>query len=516
MIEFDDSADDPHELNFIRSPPDGADPSPSHQPMDKVTESSRLSANGLERGRPRAVWRPATGRAMKQRIVVVGGGTAGLIAAISLRRVVPDATVTVIRSRAMGHVMVGEGTFAATPNHLHEVLGIPRRDFCALVDPTWKLGVRFLWGPRPYFDYPFAEKFDNQILPRPGEPWGYYCLDDWPGISSVCRDALRDDDPPHANPAVSAGLPAATGYHIENHPFVEYLERHLEQQGGILVDAKVVAAVRGEQGIASLRLDSGQDVEAELFVDASGFSGLLIHQQLGEPWVSLRDHLFCDRAIVGGWERPEGERIAPYTTAETMEAGWCWRIEHQRVINRGYVYSSAHKGDDEAAAEMLRANPRLDESMLRAVPFESRYIRRAWVGNVVAMGNACGFVEPLEATNIQVICGHALRMAQVVAAGVDARAIEEFNRWVVGQWEEIRDFLALHYRFNTRLSTRFWEMATRETPLGNLQGYVDRYRAQGPSLWVDEATGTVGMFGHDSYLAMLLGMRVPWDRCEIQ
>ena len=440
---------------------------------------------------------------MKRRVIVVGGGTSGLISAITLIRTCPDVMVTVIRSSAIGHIMVGEGTFAATPRYFHDVLGIPRQDFYEQVNPTWKLGVRFLWGSRPYFDYPFNEKLDNQILPSSQEPWGYYCLDDWNSISALAISEEKEK------------LPEAIGYHFENQPFVEFLERYFVGLNGKLIDAKISSVKVNEKGIKSVCLECGESHTADFFVDASGFGGELIHKNLGEPYVSMRDHLFCDKAIVGGWERGANEPIKLYTTAETMDSGWCWQIEHERIINRGYVHSSAYISVDEAIVEFMRKNPRISEEKLRVVPFESRHIRRAWVKNVVAIGNACGFVEPLEATNIQLICVHALRFAEAlnVAEDVDTRVVENFNHFVNTQWENIRDFLALHYRFNTRLKTPFWKMAVRDTPLGGLDKYVKSYQANGPCLFDVQPSN---LFGHDGYLAILLGMRVPWDNCEIR
>jgi tryptophan halogenase len=439
---------------------------------------------------------------MKRKVIVVGGGAAGLISAITLIRTCPDVTVTVIRSSIMGHIMVGEGTFAATPRHFHDVLRIPRQEFYEQVNPTWKLGVRFLWGPRPYFDYPFNEQVDNQILPSTQEPWGYYCLDNWE-ISAVSVSGDHEK------------LPKSIGYHFENQPFTEFLERYLLSLGGELIDAKISSVQLNEKGINSVCLESGECYVADFFVDASGFHGELIHKQLGEPYISMRDHLFCDKAIVGGWERNEDEPIKLYTTAETMDSGWCWQIEHERIINRGYVYSSAYLSVEEAAAEFTRKNPKISEAKLRVVSFESRHIRRAWVKNVVAIGNACGFIEPLEATNIQVICVHALRFAQAFSAveKINSKAIENFNQFVASQWENIRDFLALHYRFNTRLETPFWKMAVRDTPLGGLEEYVKLYQANGPCLFAGEESN---MFGHDGYLAILLGMCVSWDNCAIR
>lgn len=437
------------------------------------------------------------------KVTVVGGGTAGLVAAISLKHRMPGPEVVVVRSSELGTIMVGEGTFAETPLLLHEAMGIPRKEFFDAVNPIWKLGVRLRWGPRPYFDYPFSEQFDNQVLPTRTKPWGYYHLDD-----------LLDGNSPRA--AVSLSSPRA-GYHVENGPLVEFLERHFVAAGGTIVDAKVVSVNTSTDGVGSIVLDTGETHHADFFVDATGFRAELISKALGEPFVSMADHLFCDRAVVGGWTRTD-EPILPYTTMETMTSGWCWQIEHEHVINRGYVFSSAYLDDDAAAQEFGSRNPKVDPDALRLVPFAARHIRRAWVGNVVAIGNACGFVEPLEATNIQVFCMHALRLAEDLAgAGWRDRQIpERYNEFVDTMWVHVRDFLALHYRFNERLSTPFWEMATHDTPLGHLEEYVEEYMRHGPVLHADHDGKPEGMFGYDGPLAILLGLRVPWAASSIR
>src|SRR5205814_5969658 len=143
------------------------------------------------------------------------------------------------------------------------------------------------------------------------------------------------------------------------------------------------------------RLESGAVLDADLFVDASGFRAQLLGKTLKEPFYSYKDSLFCDKAVVGGWKR-EAEPIKPYTTAETMDAGWCWQIEHEHHINRGYVYSSSFISDEAALAEFLRKNPKV-AIQPRVVRFRTGRYQRTWIGNVVAVGNATGFVEPLEA-----------------------------------------------------------------------------------------------------------------------
>jgi len=182
--------------------------------------------------------------------------------------------------------------------------------------------------------------------------------------------------------------------------------------------------------------------------------------------VDYRDSLFCDRAVVGGWERTADEPIQPYTTAETMDGGWCWRIDHEEIINRGYVFCSDHLGDNDAEAEFRRKNPRVQQT--RVVPFRTGRYRRNWVHNVVGMGNASGFVEPLEATALMCICLQSRALADGLGETDDTPSpsmTSMFNLYLAGLWDEVRDFLAVHYKFNTRLETPFWQRCRAETAL---------------------------------------------------
>ncbi len=445
-----------------------------------------------------------------RKIIVVGGGTAGLISALTVMNTCNDVAVTIVRSSDIGHIMVGEGTVGSTPNFFHKTLNISPSDFHTFVRPTFKLGVRFLWGSRPYFDYTFNSQLEQPCFPNSKTPLGYYFLhSDWEGISSVSECMSQNRLPFSEKHMLKNGTPKNTAYHFENHAFVEFLEKRFEQQGGTLIDATVLSAELNDQGIDSLLLNTKERLSADFFIDASGFRGELIHKQLGEPYISMNDHLFCDKAIVGGWERQENEAIKPYTTAETMNAGWCWQIEHEHIINRGYVHSSQFISEDEAVNEFKQKNPKIKD--VRTVPFETRRIRRSWVKNVVAIGNACGFVEPLEATNIQVICNQSNSFANAFNISVDSEIFRQnHNDMVDKEWKNIRDFLALHYRFNDRLKTPFWKFAVNETPLSGIEDYVRFYQEAGPTPLGFQRLPKVDLFSQEGYLVMLLGMCVPW------
>lgn len=214
-----------------------------------------------------------------------------------------------------------------------------------------------------------------------------------------------------------------------------------------------VTPERRAAGMAALITENGERITADLFIDASGFRSELLGRTLNEPYLSYSDSLFCDRAVIGGWSRTD-EPFKPYTTAETMDAGWCWQIEHENWINRGYVHASSFISHQAALDEFLRKNPKVSNEP-RLVKFSSDRYARNWVGNVVGIGNAVGFVEPLEATALQVICVESYTLADALIDSLcepTPTLIKLYNDYNARAWDDIRDFLAVHYKFNTRLS----------------------------------------------------------------
>ncbi|PYI89575.1 MAG: hypothetical protein DME26_00925, partial [Verrucomicrobia bacterium] len=339
-------------------------------------------------------------------IVVLGAGSAGLMAALTLKRKLPHLALQVVRSPDIGVIGVGEGTTVVFPRHFFEYLRMKPQDFYAEAEPTWKMGIRFFWGPRPEFYYTFSFELERR-LPELTRNNGFYYTEEFPWLGHASAFMAHNK----VFPRRPDGLPQFHNnhaFHIENKKLVGWLENRCRGQGVEIVDATVRAETEGE-GIGALVTETGARITADLFVDASGFRSELLGRTLQEPFRSYQDALFCDRAVIGGWPRA-GEPILPYTTAETMDAGWCWRIDHEHFINRGYVYASAFSSDDDARAEFLRKNSKI-ATPPRVVKFRSGRYERSWVGNVVAIGNAAGFVEPLEATALQVICVEASTLA---------------------------------------------------------------------------------------------------------
>lgn len=442
-------------------------------------------------------------------IVILGGGSAGLIAALTLQRLMPGTTIELFRSREIGVIGVGEGTTAVFPTHLFNILEIPPEDFYRDARPTWKHGIKFLWGPRDQFFYSFTRQYDQQRhgMPRAN---GFYAWDDCSDLDLASALMARAK----AFPTGPLGKPVIAGeyaFHIENHALVEFLEKLAAKRGITLHDETLLETSHEGDRITELVFRSGIRCSADLIIDASGFRAELIGNTLGEPFKDYSHTLFCDRAIVAGWERTD-ETLHTYTTAETMDSGWSWQIEHENRINRGYVYASAFISDEQATREFLTKNPKITGNP-RVVPFRSGRRERNWVGNVVAVGNASGFVEPLEATALAQLIFELRWLAEklrITHGRPDDATRSDYNRIIARAWDEIRDFLGYHYRFNTRLDTPFWQHCRSETRLGDFEEFHQAYRRLGPSLQTRAALPYPdNIYGIEGYLAMLVGMQVP-------
>jgi tryptophan halogenase len=443
-----------------------------------------------------------------QNVLVLGGGSAGFMVALTLKRKLPQLRVRVVRSPDIGVIGVGEGTTIAFPKHFFEYLKLKPQQFYAQAEPTWKLGIKFLWGPRKEFYYTFSYEYQHRF-PELSRNNGFFFSNEFPCAGRASAYMAQSK----VFPRRADGMPEIHNnhaYHVENQKLVGWLEKTAREFGVEVMDATVTPE-KGPEGIAALVTETGERLTADLFIDASGFRSELLGRALGEPYLPYTDSLFCDRAVIGGWPRID-EPIHPYTAAETMDAGWCWQIEHEHWINRGYVYSSRFITDEAALAEFLRKNPKIANEP-RVVKFRTGRHARMWVGNVVAIGNAVGFVEPLEATALQVICVEASTLADSLIDSLCAPTptlIHLYNDYNARAWDDIRDFLAVHYKFNTRLDTPFWQAARHDTALHGAQFLVDFYRENGPSAVAGaQLLHPSNSFGMDGYLALLVGQDVP-------
>ena len=302
-------------------------------------------------------------------------------------------------------------------------------------------------------------------------------------------------------------------YHVENHKLVSFLESYAAELKVLIRDDTVVEALQDDSGITALRLASGTTITADLFIDCSGFAAILLGRALEEPFVSFKPTLFCDRAVIGPWKRTD-EPIKPYTAAETMNAGWCWQIEHEEAIARGYVYSSDFISDAEAETEFRTKNPKVTKT--RIVRFKSGRYERGWVKNVVAIGNSSGFVEPMEATALAAICLQCTAVAETLHDSDRCplpSMVRQYNKKSGWSWDRIRQFLAIHYKFNTRLDTPFWRECREHVDLAGAEDIVEYFQENGPStLWRGILLKPEDQFNMEGYLSLLIGQQVPYRR----
>lgn len=442
-------------------------------------------------------------------IGVLGGGTSGYFAALAIKKKFPSVAVTVVESSAVPIIGVGEATTTLMPPFLHAQLGLSIHEMNRLVRPTFKMGIRFEWGlPGDYhFNYPFgdadpilAARYDGDLHAQ--------------SLVSLMMDAklspiLRGPD----GKVLSLLTQLKFAYHLDNAPFVAFLAMAAADAGISHVDFQVAETTLRPDGgsVDKLRAADGRELSFDFYVDASGFRSQLLERALGVGFDSYASSLFCDRAIVG--TVPQRGPIQPYTTAETMDAGWCWRIPVRGEDHRGYVHSSSFLSEDEALAEMREKNPGLQDPWV--VKFRSGRHRRFWAGNVVAVGNAYGFVEPLESTALHMVIVELAylltgleRMTDPSAAAAYA---EHANESVGAHWDYLRWFLAVHYKFNRRLDTPFWRAARADVDVSGIAPYLERFQAEGPFLGDQGRTFAVGdpAFGFSGLMMMLLGQKVP-------
>jgi len=409
---------------------------------------------------------PAIGK-----VVIVGGGTAGWMAAAALTRVFGGLlNITLVESEEIGTVGVGEATIPAI-RLFNGLLGLDEAEFLQRTEGSIKLGIRFVDWTRKGHSYLHA--FGDPGLPLGGLSFHQYWLrardqgatEDLWAHSLNARAAVenRFDRPEMVQPNRLG--PLVWAYHFDAGLYARYLREWAEAQGVTRVEGRIVDVQRRDPDgfIASVKTDKGALVEGDLFIDCSGFRGFLIEQTLQTGYEDWTEWLPCDRALAVPCAsvRP----LTPWTQSTARDAGWQWRIPLQHRTGNGHVYSSRFISDDEATATLM-AN--LDGEALaepRALRFTTGKRRKMWTRNVVALGLASGFMEPLESTSIHLVQAGLEKLIRLFPdTGFDPALAAAFNRELDAEYEAVRDFLVLHYRATERTDTAFWRHC-RELPL---------------------------------------------------
>ncbi|MEO6276197.1 tryptophan halogenase family protein [Roseateles sp.] len=451
-----------------------------------------------------------------RKVVIVGGGAAGWMSAAALSAVLkPPYEIHLVESDEIGIIGVGEATIPLI-RMFNGLAQIDEAAFLKATQGTFKLGIEFVnWGREGerYFHgfgrvgkaalWPvdFTQYWLRLRAAGRAQPIDAYV------ISSMAAKANRFMLPqPEMQNSPMAELGYA--YHFDANLYARHLRALSERRGVRRTEGKVVRVLLDEEPgptsghVRAVELESGELVEGDLFLDCTGFAGLLTDKTLGVGFEDWSHWLPCDRA----WAVPSESTkpLLPYTRSTAHRAGWQWRIPLQHRVGNGHVYSSQHMSDDEAADVLLR---NLDAPALadpRLIRFKTGMRKDAWTRNVVAIGMSAGFVEPLESTALHLV---QMGVAKLIEAfphhGFDPAEIAEYNRQSRERYESVRDFIVLHYHLNQRNDGGFWQACANMHIPDALRWRMDLYAGSGRLVYVD-----TDLFREPSWLEVMEGQNL--------
>lgn len=447
------------------------------------------------------------------RIVIVGGGTAGWMAATALSKVLGGPrgpAITLIESEAIGTVGVGEATIPQILS-FNKLIELDEREFMRETHATYKLGIEFVDWLRPGHSY--VHPFGTYGLDMLGIEFHHFWLRgralgdtselDVYSIAAEAGKAGKFYPPQPGNPK-SPLSKLAYAFQFDASRYARYLRGRAERQGVVRREGKVVEVKQdGESGfVTGVQLEDNTLVEADLFIDCSGFRSLLLAQTLGVPFKDWSKWLPCDRAVAVPCTLAGDHQ--PLTRSTARPAGWQWRIPLQHRIGNGHVYSSAHMSEEEAT-DLLLANldgrPLAEPNRLR---FVAGHRERVWEKNVVALGLAGGFLEPLESTAIHLVQSSIARLlAYFPTTAFGAAEIDRFNHETAREYVDIRDFLVLHYCATERDDSEFWRYCRNLDLPDPLVEKMELFRSSGRVIREHEE-----LFTETSWLSVMAGQGV--------
>lgn len=450
------------------------------------------------------------------KIVIVGGGTAGWMAAAALSRLKTGnlLDIQLIESEQIGTVGVGEATIPPFVE-FNRLLDIDEPSLLAAVQGTFKVGIQFEnWGKigdsyiHPFGNYGYQlggisfhqvwRKLRHEGDKRPIQAFNLETMAAYFGKFARTADYQREDLPP-----------MNYAYHINATAYAKFLRKDAEARGVVRREGKVIdASLDAETGnISSVTMDDNEFIHGDLFIDCSGFRGLLIEQALKTGYEDWRHYLPCDRAVALPCNRDDGRPPPPFTRATAHRAGWQWQVPLQNRNGNGHVYCSAHMDDDEAH-DILVANisgkPTADPNFLR---FVTGRRKKFWNKNVVALGLAAGFMEPLESTSIHLInTGINKLIALLSLEGVTQAQRDAYNRLTIKEYARIRDFLILHYNATERNDSEFWNYCRTMDVPETLTEKVELFRSNGQIFREEDE-----LFTETSWAAVMMGQGIEME-----
>jgi tryptophan halogenase len=448
-----------------------------------------------------------------EQIIIVGGGTAGWMAAAALSRIRAGrpVAITLIESEEIGTVGVGEATIPPFLD-FNRLLEIDERDLLSMVQGSFKLGIQFVnWGKigdsyiHPFGNYGYQvdgisfhhvwHKYQQAGDKRPIQVFNVETMAAHFGRFARTEDYQRDDLPP-----------VNYAYHIDAGRYARYLRNYAEARGVVRREGKISdVTLDNESGfVSSVTMENGDVLKGDLFIDCSGFRGLLIEQALKTGYDDWSNYLPCNRAVALPCLREDGSGPLPYTRATAHSAGWQWQVPLQHRNGNGHVYCNEYMSDDEAHSILVNniaGKPGAEPNFLR---FVTGRRKKFWNKNVVALGLASGFMEPLESTSLHLVnTGINKLIALLSLDGVTQAQEDAFNRLTGKEYARIRDFLILHYNSTTRDDSLFWNYCRNMPVPDSLTEKVELFRQNGQIFREDDE-----LFTETSWAAVMMGQGI--------
>jgi tryptophan halogenase len=456
-----------------------------------------------------------TGDRRIREIVIVGGGTAGWMTAAALARLIksPRNRIRLIESEEIGTVGVGESTLPHI-RAFNEKLGFDEAAFMRETRATFKLGIQFCDWDRigDSYIHPFGEHggrladvdFHHYWL-KARHHGDSAAIDEYSFPAVVAR-AGRFTRPVSDSRSLLSTYSYA--FQFDASLYARYLRAYAQQRGVLRTEGKIIdVAVRSEDGfIEAVTLASGERIQGELFIDCSGFKGLLIEQTLRAGFEDWSRWLPCDRAVA--MPCASNGPSVPYTRATAREAGWQWRIPLQHRVGNGYVYCSSFIDKEAATARLLGSLEGEALTEPNHLQFVAGRRKQSWLRNCVAIGLSGGFLEPLESTSIHLIQIAITKLIELFPdRSFEPAGSDEFNRLMDLEFERIRDFLILHFHATRRSDTAFWDHCRTLHVPDSLACKIELFRRRGLVPDYQE-----GLFLNPSWVAVFLGQGIVPDR----
>ncbi len=433
-----------------------------------------------------------------KRVTILGGGTAGWMSAAYLAKALgATAKITVLEAPTIPRLGVGEATIPNLQTAFFDYLGIPESEWMPQCKASYKMAVKFINWRTPGAASPQARPYEGRcdqfyhtfgLLPfhdgiplshywvhrrlagEVSDPFDYACYREIT-LMDACKGPRLLDGTKVANYA----------WHFDAHLVADFLCRFATEKQGVhhMQDEMDHVDVDERGFITALHTKSGATLTGDLFIDCSGFRGLLINKVLGEPFLDMSDHLLCDSAVATALPVGDEDDIEPYTSSIAMNAGWTWKIPLRGRFGTGYVYSSRHATRDQATREFCDLwQMSADSAPLNQIRFRVGRNRRAWVNNCVSIGTSSCFVEPLESTGIYFIYAALFQLVKYFPdAAFDSTLIRSFNREIETMFDDTRDFIQAHFYFSPRTDTPFWRDNKQLTLAGGIEEKTAMYRA---------------------------------------